>query len=338
MSRRLSLSAAIAAIVLFPLSVRADGLDPLGHAPAGVMFEHAHRAGSWMVGLRVEETRFAGYLEGDTRIDDAVLAARGFSMRAASMAMRMAMLDLMWAPSDRLTLMLMPQYMQMQMRMTAVEGAEDHGGHGDHGSGHAGKHGVSGIGDTVVAGIWRINQDHASQWLATLAISAPTGDVDRHGDDGRFVHYGMQPGSGTWDALPSLTYTHTSDRWQWGAQAQITRRLSGYNDAGYRLGNGWQFTNFGAWRARDWLSLSARIALGDSNAISGHYNGAHNHSAPEDLQRNYGGRFVDAGLGANAVFGAYRTGVEWRLPLHADVNGVQLERDRAITLTVSRGF
>ena len=32
------------------------------------------------------------------------------------------------------------------------------------------------------------------------------------------------------------------------------------------------------------------------------------------------------------MFGAYRTGVEWRLPLHADVNGVQLERARAIGL------
>lgn len=330
----------VVVVVLSLLSVPAlaDAIDPLGHAPAGVMFEHAHHAGRWMAALRVEEGRYSGYLEGDRRVDDAALAARGFSMRADSMDMRMAMLDLMWAPSDRLTLMLMPQYMHMAMHMVAVEGAAGHDDHGGHGAGHSGAHDVSGIGDTVVAGISRINQDHASQWLATLAMSAPTGDVDRRDEDGRFVHYGMQPGSGTWDALPSLTYTRTVDRWQWGAQAQVTRRLGGYNASGYRLGNGWQFTSFGAWRAREWLSLSARLAVGDSDAISGHYNGAHNHSAPEDLQRNYGGRVVEAGLGANAVFGNMRTGLEWRVPLHSDLNGVQLERDHAITVTVSRGF
>ena len=47
---------------------------------------------------------------------------------------------------------------------------------------------------------------------------------------------------------------------------------------------------------------------------------------------------VFAGLGANAVFGNMRTGLEWRVPLHSDLNGVQLERDHAITVTVSRGF
>ena len=30
------------------------------------------------------------------------------------------------------------------------------------------------------------------------------------------IHYGMQLGSGTWDLLPSVTYSGDHRRWSWG--------------------------------------------------------------------------------------------------------------------------
>ena len=49
------------------------------------------------------------------------------------MTMHMHMLDLMYAPRDWLTFMVMPQWVSMDMSMREVEGAaedDDHGGHG----------------------------------------------------------------------------------------------------------------------------------------------------------------------------------------------------------------
>ena len=91
-------------------------------------------------------------------------------------------------------------------------------------------------------------------------FSAPTGSVDKQ-MDGVFTHYGMQPGSGTWDFWPSITYTGRADRLTWGAQLLGIVRMENENESGYRLGDVFQATGWGSYRFANWISASTARPL-----------------------------------------------------------------------------
>jgi hypothetical protein len=310
------------------------------------MQDHLHEAGEFMIGYRFMSARFGSAIRNGTQqVDDAALAAAGFSAVPSDMVMDMHMLDLMYAPADWLTLMLMPQYMVMDMTMRPVEGAVDHGGHGDHGETHTGahSHGTAGIGDTIASALIRIFDRGGNRLHAGLGVSAPTGSVSEKDSDGRFVHYGMQLGSGTWDFLPSLTWRGGMGDWGWGAQANAIIRLEDMNDSGFSFGDQYQGTLWLSRRLGGALSASARVLYTTQDAVGGHYNGPHNHSSPPDLQANYGGDFVELGFGLNAVlrqgdFAGNRLGVEVLVPVSQDVNGFQQERETTLFLNWALAF
>lgn len=319
---------------------------PDSHGPAGVMNDHMHKAGEWMLGYR-HMVGFTGSdtLDGDTKIDDQALANKGYSMRTDSMVMHMGMLDIMYAPTNWLNLMLMPQFTYMSMDMAALPAATNgagsgHGGHSSHSAGHS--HTVTGLGDTIGTALIRLHQDDINHVHLGLGLSAPTGNVwERMG--GKMQHYGMQLGSGTWDFVPSLTYTGQLGRYGWGAQATLTTRLEDENDAGYQLGDSAQTTVWGSYRWLDWLSTSLRGQYFGQQKINGHYKKAHNHSSPPDLQANYGGHFFDVGFGINMVASdgqmkGTRLGVEWLQPVYDNVNGYQAERTGSLFISVSKAF
>ncbi|MBL8541637.1 MAG: transporter [Betaproteobacteria bacterium] len=293
-----------------------------------------HKAGEFMVGYRFMYSRQAGdVLHGTSSVSDVALAAAGYSMKPTSMNMYMSMLDIMYAPTDWLSLMVMPQYVSMDMSMQALptlpgSDAGEHGGHGGAGS-HS--HSTDGFGDTLLSALVRLYDDPVNHAHVGITFSAPTGSVTQKGADGRYTHYMMQLGSGTWDFVPSLTYTGRADRFAWGAQLLGVIRLEGENEAGFRYGDVFQATGWGSYRLLDWLSGSLRMLYTSQGDIEGHYNGAHNHSSPPDLQANYGGNFLDVGFGLNSVVESgwlrgNRFSIEWLQPVYTDVNGYQLDR------------
>jgi hypothetical protein len=315
-------------------------LRPDSHAPAGVMYDHMHKAGEFMVGYRFMYSRQSGdTLRGTNSVSDLDLAAAGYEMKASSMNMYMNMLDIMYAPTDWLTLMVMPQWVSMDMTMQGLpmppgDGDEhghgmDMGGHGKHMGSHS--HATDGIGDTLLSGLVRLYEDQINHAHVGITFSAPTGSVTQKGADGRYTHYMMQLGSGTWDFVPSLTYTGHGDRWSWGGQLLGVVRLESENEAGFRFGNVFQATGWGSYRLLDWMSGSLRMLYLRQADIEGHYNGPHNHSSPPDLQANYGGDFLDIGFGINTVvlegpLRGNRLSIEWLQPVYTDVNGYQLDR------------
>lgn len=338
------------------------GPVPESHAPAGVMADHTHKAGEVMTGYRYLRSEYSGLYAGSEVVGAHELAMAGYSMMPTGMTMEMTMLDIMYAPTDHLTLMLMPMYMSMDMDMTGtgmshgmdhggmqgmssipdMSGMDDMDGHGHtHTGGHS--HGTSGWGDTVVSALYNWTPGGQHQLITTLGISLPTGSVDEKNADGTFVHYGMQLGSGTFDALPSITYTGYSGIVSWGAQVSAEIRLEDENDSGFAFGDKTMATVWGAVRVTDWLSFSGRVEWSDQDAISGHYNGPHNHSSPSDLQANYGGEFIDAGIGFNTVvtggnFRGVRIGAEWITRVEEDYNGYQLGLDDGVNVSISYAF
>ena len=108
--------------------------------------------------------------------------------------MDMVMLDIMYAPNDKLTLMVMPHWMRHEMTMVGIDPVNtgmvmDHGGGPtDHGHNHAGlpfggtmTHGTEGFGDTLVSASYRLANTRDFKAHATLGVWLPTGKVDRAG-------------------------------------------------------------------------------------------------------------------------------------------------------------
>jgi hypothetical protein len=316
------------------------GLRPDAHGPAGTMADHVHKSGDVMIGLTWMHEDYGGAnRSGSEAVSDAEIVAAGYTAKARSMTMDMAMLHVMYAPSDRLTLMLVPSWMRMSMTMEGL--AAGSGGHGGHGlePGETMKHSVEGIGDTQIGALVALSRRPALSFHAGLMVSAPTGKATRRNHDGSYVHYMMQGGSGTWDLNPSMTAHGANEHFSWGAQAAYLFRAEERNRAGFRFGERFTAT---AWLAKPLapqLSLSTRLVWSDEGQIEGHYNGAHGHAAPPDRQRNYGGQRLEAGIGFNAIAGKrVRIGGELAVPLYQDLNGIQVPRRFAFSVGASAMF
>ncbi len=312
-------------------------------APAGVQFGHVlPAAGDFMLAWRFGFSRQAGALvQGSAGVTDQEVVATACAPQAPCrfvptyMNMQMHMVDIMYAASDRLTLMLMPQFMTMDMnlrelagRPPAVPGVHEHTGIGGHRSGS--------LGDTVLAGLYQLGALGNGAVHLGLGLSIPTGRVDQElrrmfRSDGGLMHFDMQTGSGTWDLLPSVTWLGALQTWQLGAQLSAVHRLHESNEAGYRLGDGLQAS---AWVGRTWangLGLSLRAVQAWREDIAGDWRVFNARIGPMDYPHNQGGRSLDAALGLSWTvpagrFAGHALALEWSQPVHEDLRGVQLPR------------
>lgn len=330
-----------------------------GEAPAGVMFDHLLAAGDVMVGYRyMYAGQDGGMLRGTDSVSDGAVKAVGCAgqfcpIRPADMNMHMHMLEFMYAPTDWLTLMVMPQYVDMDMNMRGLLVLDDFIDHPDidtttyfHHTAHA--HATGGVGDTGLYALVRVAQGPNYEAHLGLGLSAPTGDVgirlrDTHQVETGFIHYGMQLGSGTWDFKPSFTMTGQDERWSWGAQANATIRLEDRNASGYALGDVYQATAWGGYRFNAWLAGTVRGVYTSESAIDGAFNGTFRPIGTTDYTGNYGGDFADIGIGLSMTIPGEtlrgnRLAVEWLQPVLSDVNGYQLERSGALSASWSLAF
>ena len=329
-----------------------------GHAPAGVMFSHMlEKPNDFMVGVRyMRDTQSGNMLQGSSNVSDLTLVNNACGGKSKcydtvqNMNMNMIMLDLMYAPTDWLTLMLMPQFVDMNMTSRALTGAPIPSFNEqlliDHHTLH--EHTTGGVGDTGMYAMFKLFEKSGHHIHSTLGISAPTGSVDitfrdTHGINVGYQHYGMQLGSGTWDFKPSITYTGNIDKYSWGVQLSGTKRLQNSNSSGYALGDIFQSTTWGSYGLLEWLSTSIRGVYTVQGTISGAFNGAYNPLGPIDYTSNYGGRYWDVGFGINAfvpkgTLQGNNLSFEWLQPVHTDVNGYQLPRSGALAATWSYGF
>lgn len=324
------------------------------HPAAGLMNEHTHDGGEFMIGLRYTRSRYSGANQSGTDpIGDAEVLAAGYTVRAQEMTMDMIMLDLMYAPNDKLTLMVMPHWMRHEMTMIGIDpmntGMGDMAMDGmDHTShslafGQTMTHSTQGFGDTLVSASYRLASTPKFKAHATLGVWIPTGRVDRKNANGTFVHYGMQSGSGTWDIEPSVTVSGQAGTIGYGAQASYRWRTDNENDSGFAFGDRASATGWLSYLVDNGFSLTSRLTWEHEGQVLGHYNAAHNHAAPSDRQENYGGDRVFAGLGANIAlpFGGHdrpQVGVEFGIPVYQDLNGIQLAEDWRASVALSKTF
>ncbi len=188
------------------------------HAPIGVMGDHVHLSGEWMLSYRYMFMEMDGLRDGTNELSPAQVLAQ-FPVTPVRMTMQMHMFGLMYAPTDRLTLMAMIPYLQNEMdhvtRMGGFFTTES-----------------SGIGDLKFSGIYKLAGFDGGQILLNFGFSAPTGSIDERdatpaAPGGAILPYPMQLGSGTFDLMPGLTYNGQGGDWSWGGQARGTLPTGG---------------------------------------------------------------------------------------------------------------
>ena len=198
-----------------------------GHAPISVMGDHTHGEGGWMLSYRYMTMEMDGMRRGTNSISTSSVLNDGFFTVAPEwMTMDMHMLGLMYAPSDQLTLMVMANYLETEMRHLVRPLGPLLAAIGDDGFTTR----SNGLGDLRLTGLYRfyLKQNHRAHF--GLGLSLPTGSIDekdrtpRPGMPPSFnrnqLPAAMQLGSGTFDLLPSLTYAGRYQDWSWGGTGQ----------------------------------------------------------------------------------------------------------------------
>jgi hypothetical protein len=333
-------------------TIGSEGLKPIqadSHAPIGVMEEHTHKKGEWMLSYRYQHMSMQGNLIDDDEVTPeqivTTVANRFFgtpgqppTLRVVptDMSMEMHMFGGMFAPTDWLTLMVMGMYVEKSMdHITFMGGA---------GTTRLGTFRTKsdGIGDTRVTGMFDVYHvgNHRIQFNA--GVSLPTGSITEKGTiftpmggtpEVR-LPYPMQLGSGTYDLLPGVVYSGNHDQWAWGTQYSGTIR-AGENGEDYSLGDKHMLTSWASYRWFNWLTTSVRIKgerLGKINGIDAAIVAPVQTADPN----NQGGETLSVLFGINlagqtGALRGHRLALEAGLPVHQDLNGPQLETDLVIT-------
>ena len=304
-------------------------------APISVMGSHTHGKDGWMVSYRYMNMQMKDLRQGTDDVSNSDGHDAGYMMIPLEMSMDMHMVGVMYTPSDKLTLMSMFNFignsMDMQMRMMNGMTSES-------------SMSSSSFGDVKISGIYSFQKSMKKSLHGQLGFSLPTGSINQK-DVGAMSNgnevilpYPMQIGSGTFDTDFAITYVGNRSTFSWGHQLKTTLRF-GENSNDYRLGNQYGLDNWLAVKLVDWLSVSGRVEGLIIDKISG---------ANPDLNPmmsltadtvNSGGTFVNGGIGLNSyLFDSLQVAVEYELPLHQDLNGIQLKQQNAIMLGATYGF
>ncbi|MCU7870160.1 MAG: transporter [Candidatus Thiodiazotropha sp. (ex Lucinoma borealis)] len=207
---------------------------------------------------------------------------------------------------------------------------------------------TNGLGDIKFGTIFKAynSDDYGHNILFDAVLSAPTGSITEEDYNLTPMNtkvktrlaYGMQLGSGTWDAVVGVVYWGKQKQWGWGAQYLATIPLESENSEGWRFGDKHEGT---AWVSYEWqpdLVTSVRLRGETQDEIHGidpKIYGPGLGANPD----NYGGERAEVGIGINWMPAlANNLSLELLLPIHQDRNGVQAEHEFSLALSWRTGF
>ena len=247
------------------------------------------------------------------------------------MTMEMHMVEVMYAPSDNLTLMAMGQYARNSMDHLRTNGTT-----------FTTK--SEGFGDTSVMALYNVLGDARKpghRLLVNAGLSLPSGSIDER-DMGSQLEYPMQLGSGTVDLMPGATYLGQLGDWAWGAQALGTVRV-GKNDNGYRLGDNYRLNTWAHYKVVDWFGPSLRADWHDWGNVHGADPALDRTANPAFDPTKQKGCRLDLLLGLNfyaprGILKGNRLNIEAGLPVYQSLAGPNLKTDWFITAGWSYSF
>ena len=323
----------------------------IGNVPASIMGDHTHTKGDWMLSYRfmrmgMKDNRngtsslspldISGDFANTTGVGPATLR-----IVPTEMTTDMHMIGAMYAPTERLTLMAMANYLDRDMDHITFAG-----GNPDLEIGRFTTR-AKGWGDTKLAALYQLTPNKNHSIVAKAGVSLPTGSIKKRGDiinpmgavQNIRLPYAMQLGSGTYDFEPAITYTNAKGDYRWGGQYSAQIRL-GENSQDYSLGDKHKLS---AWAGYQWTE-----SFGSTLRITGEHEGkidGNDSTIAGPVQTansdNYGGKRVEMGLGFTIK--PFKTSdhiiaVEASVPVYQNLNGPQLERDYGLMARYSYSF
>ncbi|WP_154222499.1 transporter [Marinicella rhabdoformis] len=307
------------------------------HAPIGVMGDHTHNKGEFMMSYRFMNMAMSGVGSGSRDLSTSQVL-ESYMMAPIEMDMSMHMLGFMYAPSDRWTVMAMINHAEKKMTMENRMGMRFHTE-------------TSGSSDSRLGALYRIKNWGQSRLHLNLGLSIPTGSINTKGDtpmgDDSILPYGMRLGSGTYDVNLGLTWNLYRESHAFGAQIMGTFR-TGKNDADYRLGHESQLNVWASKNISNSWSFSARLEAKNKQSIKGsdaRLMMAQNMSMTPAANADFsGGNWFNLGLGLNFIsnasnaFNGHRLALEYKLPLLEDLAGIQMQSDGMWNLGWQKSF
>ena len=301
---------------------------PDGHAPISVMGDHYHKKGEFMFSYRFMPMWMEDNIQSSDDISNEDIY-QNFMVAPQKMNMNMHMLGAMYAPSDRVTLMVMGNYISNSMDLRTGMGVDFTTESG-------------GLGDITVSSLIKILNNNRQSLHGNVGVSIPTGDIDQRDatpmmNDAQLA-YPMQLGSGTWDPSLGLTYLGQSDKLSWGAQSKYKFRL-GENSENYTFGNRFDVVGWGAIKVSDYFSFSTSLSYFDTQKIDGVDADLNPMMMPLFNTDNSGRNQLDVGIGTNffvpkGSLKDLRIGAEIKIPAYQQVNGIQMKNTLMATFGI----
>ena len=166
----------------------------------------------------------------------------------------------------------------------------------------------------------------------------PTGKISKRGTTSTLprgvLPFAMQGGSGRPDILAGGTFQVQNDIASIGAQANSVIRFKN-NKKGYRLGDQFSFSVWGAYNLSDWVSVSLRGLYEQQSDIAG--SDPRTDGAADPLANPFaqGGERVTVPIGLNlylrdGIAAGHRLSIEFYYPVHEDLNGPQMSAHRTL--------
>ena len=324
------------------------------HTGAAAHIHHSHGKGDWMLEYRFMRMSMGDLLNGTNKVDTRDISGvrmgmpptpdpdKQYRMAPTEMTMDMHMLMVMYGLTERISFMAMANYldneMDMVMHMNDMSGMPV--------MDMFGTMETDGVGDALVGVMAEMNQ----RWTGSFGVSLPFGDIDQRVDmlmsginpmTGMSVSvnnanvkagYPMQLGSGTFDLIPGITYSDSTDKLGWGFQASYLLRL-GDNDNDYTLGDVAEVFGWTKYVISPSFLISGKLGYRDWARIDGQDPEMNPSMAPTTDPNATGGKRLDVSLGLNGFFGnGHSLGVEVAVPAYQDLNGPQMETEWIVSL------
>ncbi len=301
-------------------------------APLGIMTDHIHSKGKWMVTYTYVNTMMNGNNIGTTKASDNTVY-KNYMMAPETMTMQMHMVMAMYGVTDRLTLMAMGGFMLTDMSMNMSSMMHMPGmTMGD----MTMLSSSSGFSDTRLSALYNFSGSATRRIIGSLGIGLPTGTIKATGTtmlgDNQRLPYDMQTGTGSVSIAPGITYAFKYRKLYWGADAGADVKMN-YNSLGYKFGN--------LYHASAWAGYSFLPFLSGTLRAEGVYTGKISGSDPASAipvyetndptanTANYGGQVGNVYAGLNfysmkRVLEHFRVMVEYGIPVYQNLNGTQM--------------
>lgn len=307
---------------------------PDGHAPISIMADHVHHKGEFMISYRYMTMDMKGLGQGSNNASVSTAHAN-YMVAPLDMTMTMHMLGGMYAPSNKVTLMVMANYLENNMNLQMRNG-------------NIFQTSTSGLGDVWVSALYALFNKNTQAMHAQIGFSIPTGSIEEKGvlpvSGGNAVQlpYPMQTGTGSFGTKLGLTYLRQCNKFSWGHQLTGMININD-NNQDYKFGNRYSFNNWFAANTGNNISLSLRLEGLVIDKINGASNALNPMMVTTADTANSGGTFINTGFGVNYLIAngdlkGLRFATEILAPLYQDLNGIQLKQNYNLTFGAQYAF